>query len=246
MDFDLARFMARLRVREAAPPWGLSTALGLMMGYFVLRVAALAFVSVLVDPNAVATGAFAPLTVNLAGIVTGLASLVLISVTLRRVTGGEFSAALRLGEWRGAVLLVMLLSLGMAILIDFVPLLFGTIGLPVALQGMAAAEMPGWGAAALLFVVVAPLVEMTLILGVLYPALAARLTNIHAILFSALAYAVIQVFDSPADGVLWITALLTGLYLSTLRAYQQSTRPTVVAAAMVGLFALFKALRLFL
>lgn len=246
MSFDMERFMARLQVEEPAPPWGLTTALGLLMGYFVLRVAALAFVSVLVDADAAAAGVFTPLTANLAGIVTGLATLVLVGVTLRRQAGASLTSDLRLGRWPGSILLLMLLSIGMAILIDFVPLLFGTIGLPVALQGMAAAEMPGWIAAAVLFVVVAPLAEMVLILGVLYPALAAPRGNRQAILFSALAYAVIQVFDSPADFVLWITALLIGLYLAMLRAYQRSTRPTVIAAAMVGLFALFKALRLFL
>ncbi|MBN2469397.1 MAG: hypothetical protein JXN59_01640 [Anaerolineae bacterium] len=246
MDFDLAAFLARVRTKEPAPAWQLNTALGLLIAYFVTRVVALALVSVLLDADAAAQGMFSPLAANLAGIVTGLVTLALIALALRRQGRGGLAAALRLGRWPGPVLMLMIFSIGMAILIDFVPLLFGTIGLPVALQGMAAAEMPGWLVAAAHVVVVGPLAEMALVQGVLYPALAARRDNLRAVLFSAAGYAVIQVFDNPADLVLWSTALLAGVYFGLLRAHQKSTRATVIAAAMFGAFALFKALRLFL
>lgn len=246
MNFDLGAFIARVRTKEPAPAWSLSTALGLLMAYFVARVAALALLSVLMDADAAALGMFSPLTANLAGLLTGLVTLGLIGLVLRQRVKGDLVKALRLSHWPGSVLLLMIFAIAMAILIDFVPLLFGTIGLPVALQGMAAAEMPGWLAAAAYLVVIGPLAEMTLVEGVLYPALAKGRDNIRAVLFSAVAYTVIQVFDNPADLVLWITALLAGLTFGTLRAHQKSTRATVIAAAMFGLFAIFKALRLFL
>ncbi len=246
MTFDLAASIARARTNEPAPGWQLTTALGLLMAYFVARVGALALVSVLLDADAAAQGMFSPLAANLAGIVTGLVTLGLIGLALRGRVRGGLIPGLRLGRWPGSVLLLMIFSIAMAILIDFVPLLFGTIGLPVALQGMAAAEMPGWLIAAAHLVLVGPLAEMTLVFGVLYPALAARRDNLRAVLFSAVAYTVIQVFDNPADLVLWSTALLAGVYFGGLRAHQKSTRATVIAAAMFGAFALFKALRLFL
>jgi membrane protease YdiL (CAAX protease family) len=246
MMFDLATFRARVLRAEPAPAWPLTTGLALLMAYFVARVVALALVSVVVDAGAAARGTLSALTVNLAGIVTGLVTLALVALILRRRAAAPAGAALRLGRWPGAVLVLVLFAIGMAILIDFVPLLFQRISLPVALRGMASAGLIEWLVAALHAVIVAPLAEMTLVQGVLYPALAARRGNVAAILVAALVYAVIQVFDSPADGVLWITALLSGLLFGGLRAHQQSTRVTVIAAAMFGLFALFKALRLFL
>ncbi len=242
---NLATLQARLARPEPAPAWSLTAGLGLLMAYFAVRVAALALVSVVVDAGAAARGALSPLTVNLAGIVTGLLTLGLVLLLARRYAPRAPLEALRLRRWPGTLSVLMILALATAILIDFLPLIVQRISLPVSLQGMAAAGLPDWLVAALHVVIIAPLAEMALIQGVLYPALATWRGNRMAILLCAVIYAVIQVFDTPADLLLGITALLSGAFLAGVRAHEQSTRAAVIAAAMFGLFALFKALRLF-
>lgn len=246
MSFDPQTFVARLRQPEAAPGWSATLAAMLVLAYLAARVVALAILSVLLDAEAAARGAFSPLAANLAGVVAALTALGLAALTVRRRVRGSLAAALGLQRWPGSTLLLMIFALGMAILIDFVPLLFQTIGLPVTLQGLGAGGLADWLAAALYVVVAAPLAEMALLAGMLFPALAAGSSRLLAIGLTTLIYAAVQTFDNPANPVAWIEALLTGAFLIILRAYQRSTRPTVIAAAMFGLFALFKALRLFL
>jgi len=246
MSFDLRLFTARLRQPEAAPGWSAMLAVALVLAYLAARVAALAILSVALDADAAARGAISPLVANLAGIVAALAALAMIAAVVRRRTRVPLAEALRLTRWPGSTLLLMILALGMAILIDFVALLFQTISLPATLQGLRAAGLIDWLAAALHVVVAAPLAEMTLLAGMLYPALAAGRNPLLAIGLTALIYAAVQAFDDPANPVVWIESLLAGAFLITLRAHQKSTRPAIIAAAMFGLFALFKALRLFL
>ncbi len=246
MSFDAPLFFARLRQPEESPGWSAALAVALVAAYLAARVAALAIFSVLLDVDSAARGVFSPLAVNLAGTVAALTALALIAMVVRRRGQQSLTAALRLERWPGSTLLLMIFALGMAILIDFIPLIFQTIGLPATLQGLWTGGLVDWLAAALYVVVAAPLAEMALLAGMLYPALAARRNPFLAITLTALLYAAVQAFDNPADPVVWIESLLAGVFLITLRAHQRSTRPTVIAAAMFGLFALFKALRLFL
>ncbi|GAB4571596.1 MAG: hypothetical protein Kow0077_08690 [Anaerolineae bacterium] len=246
MNLDPVSIIARIREEEAPPGWTLTAAIVLLMLYFIARVVMLAIVSMVLDSSAVAQGVISAMVTNVAGAATGVVVLVLIAGMLRRQISGPLMPALRLGRWPGSVLVLVIVSLGMAILVDFLPLLVQRISLPVALQGMVGASLPVWLAAVVNLVIIGPLAEVTLVMGVLYPALAARMDNLRAVLLAALAYAVIQVFDTPSDLLLWATAFLAGLYFAGLRGHQKSTRAAVIAAAMFGVFAVFKALRLFL
>jgi membrane protease YdiL (CAAX protease family) len=246
MNFDLVAFIARLRKEEhPAPNWPAQLGLRLVLVFLVARIAALAVVSMLVNPEAAAAGMISPVMVNLAALLAAVVTLAVVWLTLSRRTDFP-AAALRLEAYPGSILLMMLFALGFAVLIDFVPLIFGTIGLPAGLIGLNDASTLTWLLAALVVVVALPLVEMVVLQGVLYPALAADRDNLVAILLTGLVYTVLQVFDSPFDLALWVESLLAGLFLTSVRAHQQSTRATVIAASMFGLFALFKVLRLFL
>lgn len=247
MNLDFRSFMARLREPETAPPWGATYALQIVLAYLLLRVLGLAFVTTLVDPAAITTGIVSPLTVNLA---LGLAALLatgLAWLAVARRTAEPVTRALRLDMPVRSTLLLLLFALGAAILIDFVALAFQTIDLPLNLIGLAGGDAAAWGAAALVTVLIVPLGEAILLQGLLYPALAARLgNNVRALAIVALIYAVLQVIDNPADLILWLQSYLAGVFLTGVRAHQQSTRAAFIAGIAFGLFALFKALRLFI
>lgn len=246
MIFDRRMFFARLREKEPAPPWSIGLGVGLLVAYFLARVLSLAVLSILVDADAAAAGVFSSLTANLAANLAAIIGMLLLWLVLRRRVREPLGQALQAMTYRGSVVLLILFAVGAAILIDFIPLMFQTIGLPVHLQGLRAGTPAAWAAAGIFAVIVGPLFEMLLLQGVLYPALAATRDNIVAALLTALAYTALQVVDNPADPVLWGVSFLTGVFLSGLRAHQKSTRATIIAASMFGVFALFKALRLFL
>jgi membrane protease YdiL (CAAX protease family) len=241
---NVEQFMARLRQKEAAPPWTAILGLGLVVAYFVARIVSLALVSLLVDIDAAANGVISPLTTNYASI---LAALVALGIAWRAVSRRDAQpmTALQLRHFSGSILLLVLFSLGMAILVDFVPLILNTVGLPVAMVGLANAASATWVLAAIFAIVVGPVVEMLILQGVLYPALAVNRDNGRAVLLTALMYTVLQVMDNPSDPALWGASFLGGVYLSSVRAHQKSTRAAIIAASMFGLFALFKAMRLF-
>ena len=246
MNLGLQSLLARLREPEAAPPWGPTYALQFVLAYLLLRVLGLAFVTTLIDPAAITSQVISPLTINLA---LGLAALLatgLAWLAAGRRTREPVAHVLRLDIRVRSTLLLLLFALGAAILIDFVALAFQTIDLPLNLIALAGADPASWGAAAVVTVLVVPLAEAILLQGLLYPALAAQLgRNLRAIAVVALVYAVLQVLDNPADLILWLQSTLAGLFLTGVRAHQQSTRAALIAGIAFGLFGLFKALRLF-
>ncbi|MFC1959876.1 type II CAAX prenyl endopeptidase Rce1 family protein [Chloroflexota bacterium] len=249
MGFDLAAFIARLREAETPPPWPVRTGLALWLAYLVIRIVALAGVSMAVDAEAAALGMLSPAVMNLAMIVAALVTLGLILLVVRRYTalaGSTVTGLLRLGRYSGSILLLILAALGAAMLIDFVQLLAGTIVLPVNLQGLAAGNMAGWLLAGAYMVLFGPLVETLLLQGVLYPVLAVNRDNLVALLFTALLFMLLRVFDNPVSPVLWVESFLTGVFITGVRAHQKSTRSALIAAVMIGVFTLYKGLRLLL
>ncbi len=246
MNLNFQAFMARLRAAEGAPPWPPSTGLWLLLAFIAARVVvAPLLVTAVLSPEAVTAG-ISPAITNLSASVGDILALSLAWVTLRRAVRGPMIRALRLDRTADSAWLVALFSLGAAIVVDFAPLAFQTIGLPVNLIGLAGGSAPTWLLAAFFTVIIGPLTDAVLLHGVLYPALAARAGNLRAILLTALAFMVAQVIDNPADRVLWLESLLAGLYLTGVRAHQQSSRAAVLAGMMFGVFAMFKAMRLFL
>jgi len=247
MIFDRDSFLARLREPEAAPAWPTGFALWMTLAYVILRIAALALVSVLGDPVALQTGVINPLTTNVAAGLAGLVTVGVVWSAAARRSGQPAARALRVTGWRGSILLLFLLSLGVAILNDYEPLLFQTIGLPPNLTRLNGASPAAWIAAGLVTLVIEPLVRAILFAGLLYPALAAGPGgNGRALPLTALVFTLVQVIDNPADPVLWLTSFLAGGYLIGVRAHQKSTGASLWAAVGLGLFTLFKTLRLFL
>ncbi len=235
--------VARLRAEEPAPPWSLGRAVQLLAGYILLYViAAPLVVTVLAGPEAAQT--FTPAIANLSSLLTGGATLALIVSALRQdVRRGSLIYALRLDvAGPTPIWAIVLISLGAAITIDLIPLLTQVFSLPPNLLGLWWQNVALLALTAITMLVALPLAETILLQGMLYPALAARVGNLRAIALTGLAFAVLQALPDPADPVLWITALLAGLYLTGVRASEQSTRAALAARLMFALFLLIKAL----
>lgn len=235
--------VARLRAEEPAPLWSLARAVQLLVGYILLYVIAAPLV-VTVLAGAQAAQTFNPVIANLSSLLASGALLALIVPALRQDAQRESRLhALRLDRSGPTpVWAIVLISLGAAITIDLIPILAQVFTLPINLLGL------WWQDAALLALVVItmlvalPLAETTLLQGFLYPALAAHVGNLRAIALTGLAFAMLQALPDPSDPVLWITALLSGLYLTGVRAFEQSTRAALVARLMFAVFLLIKAL----
>lgn len=247
MNVSWSAFMARLRDDEPAPGWSLAFALGLLALYFIVNVFAQFFLGSLVDPLAIQAGAITPLALNLGAAVGGALVVGMVWVLLRPRVRGPVYEALRLQRGTLSTWLLVLIGLGAVISIDFVPLIFQTVGLPVSLVGLAGETAASWLLAALVVLVIGPVVLTLLLQGVLYPVLAAARDNAQAVLLTALAEtAVIVALGDPADPVLWLQAFLTGVYLTAVRAHQKSTWAALLSRVVFGVFALAKAARLFL
>lgn len=247
MNLNLRSLMARLQEQEPPPPWSAATGVGLVIAYFVLQVSALTLFSVLVDAEAARVGLVSPAVVNFSAIVAGLLAVLLLWLVLRRRAPTALARALRIERPVGSAWLLVLFSLGAAILVDFVPLAAQAAGLPGNLLNMAGASGLGWVLAAVFTALVGPLALALLLQGALYPAVAARRGNLQAIVLTALVYMALQVaLGNPGDASLWGQMFFTGLYVTGARAYQQSTRAALVAHLVIGVFWLFKAGWLFL
>ncbi len=242
MNFSVGAFMARLRAEEPAPPWSLTAAWGLVGVDIVARIfIAPLLVMAVLAPDPAAVG-ISPAVRNTWSIVAGVLTLLIAVLTLRRAAPESLARALKLEGARDSLWLIALFSLGAAIAVDLIPLLFQARFLPPHLQALENASIPAWVAVALYALVVGPLVAGVVMTGALYPAAAARWGNGRAILATALALAVVQVLDDPANLLLWLESALAGLYLGGVRAHQGSTLAAVVAGIMFGVFAVFKAL----
>ena len=247
MHVDVRDFLARLRQKEAPPPWSLGLGGALFITYLVLRVVMLVGVSFLMEPGAAVSLTISPLTVNTAAILTAVLILILIGMTLRRSppVGGSVREALGLHRRAGVAILLVLFGLGAAILVDFVPLIVQRFPFPLTLQGLANAGAGSWLVAAAYTVVVEPVMETVLLAGVIYPALAARRGNMQAILLTGVLYALLVAFDTPSAPVLWVDAFLTGVIITGVRVYTQSVRSALIVALMFGVFQFYKVLRWF-
>jgi membrane protease YdiL (CAAX protease family) len=235
--------VARLRAEEPAPPWSLARAVQLLASYVLLYViAAPLAVTVLAGPEAAQT--FNPVIANLSSLLASGALLALIIPALwQDVRRGSPIHTLRLDRSGPTpVWAIVLISLGTAITIDLIPILAQVFSLPPNLLGLWWQDAASLALVVITIPVVLPLTETILLQGMLYPALAARVGNLRAIALTGLAFAVLQALPDPSDPVLWITALLSGLYLTGVRAFEQSTRAALAARLMFAVFLLIKAL----
>lgn len=243
--------MNRIEKLDPAPPWTAFGALLTVIGMFACIVIGTVFGDMLFSDSWMAL---------VAGWSVGaLFTIGLVMLTRRRTL--EEDRALKLGDSNTPLPIVLLFSLGMAVLIDLILLAITGDFFPTAelfpyfdqlLSGEAIVPLEisffAWVLAFLFLVLLQPVAEELVLRGVAYPAFRENygawfglgmVSLIHA-LFHLIAYA-------PQPTNIWygfVGPLLTGVVITLIRAYTGSTRATIVAHSAFGLFALLKAFAL--
>jgi membrane protease YdiL (CAAX protease family) len=221
------------------------------------------------DPPAWSLG-FGVMTIVLALAATILGSLIVVNLlgdtpvawlagwTLGSVVTASFvwsstrrnRETLRSGPTNARLFLVLLFSVGLALLID-------TVVLAITREFYPAPELlnllfvtPGigdWLLAALFMLVAQPIAEELVFRGVFFPAARHALGGWGGLLASALAYAMFHLlaYTSAPSVNIWhtfVTPLLIGLVIGAMRANTRSTRVAILAHMGFNLFALLKLL----
>lgn len=231
-----ASLLRRLRQTEPAPPWGVFAAVNAaLVGLIAIVAGSFIGLSVFGDqPAALLTG----------WTIGSLVTVIFVSASRRQP---DERAALRLTADRTRLYLVLLFSLGMAIVIDLIDLAVTSAFLPapelVDLYNSPNAPL-GWIIAAVLLLAAQPVAEELVFRGMLFPAVRARLGPWLALLLAAAAHAAFHYAAYARPEIpLWhalAAPFLAGLVFTGVRAYTGSTRAAIVAHAAFGLFALLK------
>lgn len=231
-----SKLFKRLGQAESpAPPWGLGTAL-LMIVIATLTMIIGTFITLSLQPNA-------PHALILGWTLGGIVTVIYTLSSLR-----QHRDTLRLDGNYTRLYLVLLFSIGMALLIDTINLISGPATTVSAELSLLAGTQPGVFAifvAAIFMLVVQPLSEELIFRGVLFPAARQVMGGWLGWLVSGAASGVFHLVmytstESVTQG--FIFPMLMGLTLGMIRAYTHSTRAAIVAHAGFGLFALLKLL----
>ncbi|MBN1889775.1 MAG: CPBP family intramembrane metalloprotease [Thermoflexales bacterium] len=250
-------WQAKLTQAETPPPWGIATAIGLILGYLVVLnvvgfVAMIA--SALFTPFAMAseenlvkivsTGQFIAIT-NGAG---HLAALGMIYWVVNRAARRQASFFALVGlesvslSWLGvaaggAALLVVLTEL--------VALLPGASPVPWLYTTTILFTSPwDWIALAVHLVLIAPLVEEVLHRGVFYPAVAARYGVWAGMAASIVVYGALHLMTYGGDWAALLRAFAAGMLYTFLRAASKSTWPGIVAFTLSSAYLLARTMSL--
>ncbi|MBC8099288.1 MAG: CPBP family intramembrane metalloprotease [Armatimonadetes bacterium] len=248
--------LLRIRTLDPAPPWGIVTALATLVAGFAAIVIGTTLTGLVFGQTALAT---------VGGWSFGIVGIALFVTVTRNRTPIDRDA-LGLGEVAVTVLpITLLLGLGVAIALDLLSLLVtgvaspvapllvffgGTPGAPASLPF--SADPAAWLIAGLLVVLFQPIGEALMFHGVIYPALRQTLGAWMGFVMTGVFYGVFHLLaytSSPQTTLpfVWYTLLLpllSGLYLTAVRAYTKSTRAALAAAVGMGIFALLRALTL--
>lgn len=234
--------MARM---EAAPPWGFLAALGALAAMFLTIVLGTALAQAVLgeteSPSTIMTG-------WAIGAVLAI-SFVLVS---RQRRSPQDAVALRLDQVPRTLPVLLLFSVGMAILYDLIGWLVAGD------QTLAASELInfnrdqidtfGWLIALIYMGGLQPAADELVLRGMLFPSLRSVLGPRTGILLCAGFHAAFHfaAFPPPGDDraiALWFgfgLPLLDGLFFCGVRAHTQSTRAAIFAHAMVGIFRVLK------
>jgi membrane protease YdiL (CAAX protease family) len=233
----------RIYETEAAPPWGIFSALLAVIITFIFT----SLVGLVVgttmfsdnDTNALAAG----------WVIGGALTIFYVFATRR---DAEAIEALRLGAATLPILIAFGIGLGIAITLDLIAIPFvgavlrppETSFLPVEGVGLTT-----WIYVGLLLLIVQPAADELIFRGVLFPALRTAQSVWATILATALFYGVFHsiVYPHPEAGAagVWyrlFEPFLAGLALSFIRAVSGSTRATIAVHAGIGAFGLLKTL----
>jgi membrane protease YdiL (CAAX protease family) len=237
---------------EPAPPWSVLAAVA-------TTVVAIASVFIGTTLASLALGNTPPAIIS--GTIGGMMLLGLF-IAVRFGRRPEQAEALRLGPSRLPLPIVLLLSVGIALLFDLFGLMVTGVAWPltellplfqftganalVALQS----DILVWVLAALLSVVALPIAEELAFRGVILPALRASLGLWAGFLITAVLNAVFHLiaFAPAFTGswvILWYALFLPfidALYLNWVRLHTGSTRAAIVAHMGLGIVAVLRAL----
>ena len=234
----------RIGTLEPAPPWGLGSAVLVILVAFIALVVGTAFTLIWFEmlPYAAVAGW------TFGGIIT----TVFVLQTRRRT---EDRAALKLGAGGPSLLFVMFLCVGFALLFDLISLAVTGAFLPAPeLLGLdlRAGSLLEWVFAVALMLLVQPVSEELVFRGVAFPALRNAFGAWAGLVLVAAAYAVYHLLAFPpnyanAAGItpIWyglVLPFLQGLVISAVRAHSGSTRVAIAAHVAFGLFAVIKVL----
>jgi membrane protease YdiL (CAAX protease family) len=241
MAARLASILARIGEAEEPPPWGIVSAVYTMLVALI----------------AMFVGTFVALAVLgetlLAGHVNWIIGCVL-AVGFVALTYRHHREALRLDVPVGSLILILLVSFGLAIAFDLLSLAVTNVFLSVPeLQSLYGrpVDAVNWIAAAALMVIAQPIAEEVVFRGIVFPSFRSRFGAWPGLVLCALTYALfhfIAYSSAPNDPVLLWYALvlpfLAGLVISAIRGYTGSTRAAIVSHMAFGLFAVLKAFTL--
>ncbi|MFP4321809.1 MAG: CPBP family intramembrane glutamic endopeptidase [Anaerolineales bacterium] len=248
----LKRSLARLQSRVHSPenatvPWGQILPGGLVLMYILVFFLSIVFTS---------TAADAPLderqpeVLVAATLMHALIMLLLTVQYIQRALDGDTTSqsiwqALRLTPTQNTpIWIAMLYAFLIAILLDVVGLVLGTgETLPLPLDGLGTDDVFVFAMAALVVVILRPIVLEIIFRGVLYPALLKQMSAPPAILLSSVVYAVLSFALDP--GYIWwgvVYPLVVSLVAGVARAATKSTQVAIGMHMMFGLFIVLRAL----
>jgi membrane protease YdiL (CAAX protease family) len=243
-------FLARLREPQPPPPWTLMDVL-ITLGTLALSLFFLgSTLALLLFPNRVASAGAVSTTSLLFGWNVGWITAVAYTFIVRQRTTAQWQALALQTTGHTPLPLVLLWAVGIILLIDVLAAGGAGAFLPTAaLSGIGAGEPVAWILAAALLLIVQPLADSVIFMGVILPRLRASLSPYGGILATAALYAAVHflVYGATLSGAaaFWygiFAPLATGLFLACVRVYTASTRATLVAAVGMGLMLFLVAL----
>ncbi|MBZ0287665.1 MAG: CPBP family intramembrane metalloprotease [Anaerolineae bacterium] len=230
----------RIAQVEDAPPWGLFNAINTAFVPLLAVIAGtLIALSLLSSSNTAA--------MLLAWIIGGVITIAFVFATHR-----TNRAALQLDAGGSRLWIVLLFSLGMAILIDVIALGVTGVFLPESeLVGVDQERGSAliWLLAAVFVLIVQPIADELVYRGVFLPVARQVMGAWGGLVVTAMVYALFHAlaYPHPAGGLTgaWyglVSPLLIGLVLSGVRANSGSTRAAIIAHIGFNVFALLKLL----
>lgn len=234
----MAALLKQIARTEPPPPWGLFGAINTIFITLLAIFAATALMLSLTTDQAIALMA--------AWLIGQVLAAVYVLMSRRE---GAAHAALRIGPTPTRLFIVLLLSLGLAMVFDLLALGATGLFLPaMELSGLhdAGLTVVGWLLALVFMLVVQPVAEELVFRGVVMPSLRTVTGPWIGLIVTAAFYMLFHfmVYSSPISDPWYALAapLLAGLYFGMVRAATGSTRAAIVAHMGFGLFALVKLL----
>jgi membrane protease YdiL (CAAX protease family) len=245
--------LKRIATLEAPPPWGLFAGIGLLVAMFAAMVIGTTIAQLTLPES--------PAQPFIGWIIGGLLTIVVVMVSRQRTD--DERTALRLGASRLPLPIVLLFSIGAAILIDVIGLgLTGDFWPVPEVMGFflineanfsllpRSVDAFAWIAAGVFLILIQPVAEEFVLRGVLYPALRTNAGAWPGLLMNAafhMAFHLLTYVTFRMNGFtpVWYAAVATfldALVIAGVRAYTGSTRAAIVAHVGFGVFAFLKAL----